>query len=70
MYTLFNLNIKEKVIEVLVKHPEGLTIIEISKILGIHRHTLTKYIYQLIGEDAIKYRMVGTAKLCYLSEEK
>ncbi len=61
-------NIKERIIEILKKHPEGLTIIELSRILGVHRHTLTKYVYQLIGEGLIYQRKVGTAKLCYLRE--
>jgi predicted transcriptional regulator len=59
-------NIKQKVIETLIKHPEGLIVNEISKILGIHRHTLTKYIYQLVGEQLIYQRRIGSAKLCCL----
>jgi DNA-binding IclR family transcriptional regulator len=62
-------NIKQKVIEVLKKHPEGLIINEISKILGIHRHTLIKYIYQLVGEQLIYQMNIGSAKLCFLRVE-
>jgi len=61
-------NFKERIIDVLKKHPEGLTIIEISNLIGSHRHTITKYIYQLIGEGLIYQRKVGTAKLCYLRD--
>jgi predicted transcriptional regulator len=63
-------NFKERIIEILRNHPEGLTIIEISKLLDSHRHTITKYIYQLIGEGLIYQRKIGTAKLCYLKDEK
>jgi predicted transcriptional regulator len=63
-------NFKERIIVILRNHPEGLTIIEISKLLDSHRHTITKYIYQLIGEGLIYQRKIGTAKLCYLKDEK
>jgi predicted transcriptional regulator len=69
VYTLAK-DVKQRIIEVLKKNPRGLTTVEISKILGMHRHTLTKYIYQLLGEGLIYQREIGTAKLCYLSEEK
>ena len=62
-------DIKNKIVEVLKKHPEGLAIVEIIKILGVSKHTVTKYIYQLVGEDRIYLREVGTAKLCYLKDE-
>jgi len=53
-------------IEILKKHPEGLTIASLSKISGLHRHTSTKYIYELIGAGLVLQRSVGAAKLCYL----
>jgi DNA-binding IclR family transcriptional regulator len=62
-------NIKQKIIDILSKHPEGLIVNEISKILDIHRHTLTKYIYQLVGEQTIYQRKIGSAKLCCLRVE-
>lgn len=65
-----NNNIKGKIIKVLKKHPEGLTIIEIADKIGMSRHTITKYVYQLIGEGLIFYREIGTAKLCYLKGKK
>lgn len=49
-----------------VKHPEGLTFTQIAKLVGMHRHTVTKYVYQLIGSGEIYQREVGTARLCYL----
>ncbi|MEM5778761.1 MAG: helix-turn-helix domain-containing protein [Candidatus Aenigmatarchaeota archaeon] len=59
-------NIRNEIIEILEKHPEGLTLVEIEKIIGVSKHTVAKYIYQLVGEGLIYQREVGTAKLCYL----
>lgn len=67
---LVHKNYRERIIKLLKEHPEGLTTVEIARMLGSHRHTITKYIYQLIGEDLIHQRKVGSAKLCYLKEEK
>jgi len=61
--------ITEQIVEILSKHPEGLTAVDLAKLLGIHRHTVTKYIYQLIGSEEIHQRQVGPAKLCYLSKK-
>jgi len=58
------------IIKLLKEHPEGLTTVEIARMLGSHRHTITKYIYQLVGEGLINQRKIGSAKLCYLKEEK
>jgi len=63
-------DIRNELIEILKEHPEGLTIVEIEKILKVSKHTAAKYIYQLIGEGLIYQREVGTAKLCYLKDEK
>lgn len=62
-------NVKGRVIKILKKHPEGLTILDISKEIGMSRHAVTKYVYQLLGERKIFQREVGTAKLCYLREK-
>jgi ribosomal protein S24E len=59
--------IKQKIIDLLKEHPEGLPILEIAKLIGMHRHTVTKYIYHLIGTGAVHQRDVAAAKLCYLS---
>jgi len=63
-------DVEEKIIDLLSKHPEGLTAVDISKILGMHRHTATKYINRLVGSEKIYQRQVGPAKLCYLSERE
>jgi predicted transcriptional regulator len=67
---LVHSNYRERIIKLLKEHPEGLTTVDIARMLGSHRHTITKYIYQLVGEDLIHQRKIGSAKLCYLKEEK
>ena len=62
--------IREKIIKILKKHPEGLTTVDIAKEIGMTRHSVTKYIYQLLGEGLIFQREIGTAKLCYLKGRK
>ena len=61
-------DMKKRVIELLKKHPEGLTTVEMAKMLNTNRHTLTKYIYELVGAKTIHQRKVGPAKLCYLKK--
>jgi len=61
--------IKEKIIQILRKHPEGLPILELAKLVGFHRHTVTKYVYELIGADVIQIREISTAKVCLLKEK-
>lgn len=59
--------IKERIKKVLLKHPEGLHILGIARLVGAHRHTVTKYIHELIGAGVIYQRDFGTIKICYLS---
>ena len=56
------------IINILRKHPDGLTITSIAELAGMHRHTATKYVYELKGAGVINERDVGSAKLCYLRE--
>jgi DNA-binding Lrp family transcriptional regulator len=63
-------DIRNEIIEILKKHPEGLTFVQIEKMLKVSKHTVARYIYQLVGEGLIYQREVGTAKLCYLKDEK
>ena len=60
-------HIKEKIIYVLKEHPEGLHILGLTPFVGAHRHTVTKYIHELMGAGVIYQREIGTVKLCYLS---
>ena len=63
-----NNTIKEEIIKVLDKHPEGLTFSGIARMLNVHRHTLTKYIYEMKGAGVVFVRDLGTLKLCYLKK--
>ena len=58
---------EKRIINHLKKNPQGLMISEIADAIGVHRHTVTKYIYKLEGAGLIKIRKVGIAKLCYLN---
>lgn len=60
---------KELVIKLLEKDREGLTIIEISKILKISRNTVAIVLAELKGAELIRIRPVGRAKLHYLKSE-
>jgi len=64
------IDVRKKIIENLKNHPEGLTAVEISKYIGMSRHSITKYVYQLLGEDSIYQRKIGTAKLCFLKVKR
>jgi len=59
---------KKTIVEILKKHPEGLTLQRISKLCGMSRLTATKYEHELMGAGIIYQRKVGIAKLCYLKE--
>ena len=62
-------NFKERIEEVLSNHSEGLSIAEISRILGANRHTITKYIHELLGAGIVNQRDLGTVKLHYLAKD-
>src|SRR4030042_3647177 len=57
---------KKLIIDTLRKHNKGLTILTISKLTGIHRHTAAKYIHELLGAGVLYQREIGPAKLCYV----
>lgn len=60
---------RDKVIVLLKKHPQGLTIMEIAELLDVSRITIAKYVYGLAAEGMIRQRQVGPAKLCYLEKK-
>ena len=60
--------IKERILNVLKRHPEGLTIDSLSEMVGAHRQTITKYIFWLDGAGLIHRRRVGSATLHYLKK--
>ncbi len=62
--------VREKIIKLLSKHPEGLTFAQVSREIGMHRNTVTKYLYELSGAGIVKIRDLKTLKLCYLADKK
>ena len=63
-------NVRESIISILRKENSGLSITDISEKIGMNRRSVTKYIYQLLGEGLLYHRKVGTAKLCYLKVKR
>jgi len=56
---------KDLVVELLKKNTDGLTVIEISKILKISRNTAAVALAELKGAELIRIRHIGMAKLNY-----
>ena len=69
MVTTSGEKVKREIVKLLEKHPEGLTIKEISEKLNLHRQTVTKYVLELKGAGAIIRKRVGSATLHYLKEK-
>ena len=63
-------NFRERIIDSLKKHPEGLTLWDLAKNTGINRITVSKYIFGMVFEGIVYQRNVGPAKLCYLKMRK
>jgi len=61
--------IRQKILQTIADHPEGLAISHIANITRFHRHTVTRYIENLIGAGVIYQRDLGTVKLHYLSKK-
>ncbi|MFH0929622.1 MAG: hypothetical protein V1818_04735 [Candidatus Aenigmatarchaeota archaeon] len=59
----------KSIIEALRMNPEGLTLLSLASVTGLHRHTCTKYINELLKADVVYQRDVGVAKLCYLKKK-
>ena len=59
-------NVKEEIIRILESHPEGLTVQNLSDWIGVSRHTVIKYVFELKGSGIIYRRRVGSATLHYL----
>ena len=53
--------------ELLTEQPRGLSITEISRILGIHRTTVSKYLDALQIKGEVDLRVVSTAKVYHLT---
>jgi len=57
-----------KIRSVLRDNPRGLTISEISKIIGINRNSVAKYTDVLLTLGHIEMKRIGPAKMYYLSD--
>ncbi len=60
---------RNRLLEVLKEHPEGLSIEDLSKIMDVHRQTVTKYILWFEGADTVYRRRIGATTLCYLKKD-
>ena len=60
------MKIKPKIVKYLKNHPEGTMILDLAESLGVHRHTIRKYVYMLDEEGKVNIRKIGVAKLCYV----
>ena len=64
--TIEEMKSKKELIEKLLKtNTEGLTIVEISKLLKISRNTVAVVLAELKGANLIRIRPIGRAKLHY-----
>lgn len=61
---------KKLVVELLKRDTDGLTIIEISRILKISRNTAAVALAELKGAELVRIRPVGMAKLNYWKRGK
>jgi uncharacterized membrane protein len=57
---------EKDILKILEKHPDGIKINEIAKILKAPRQTVSKYVYGLRIAGYIEYREVGRSKFCFL----
>ena len=56
------------IIHALRLNPEGLTLLSLAELTGLHRHTCRKYVNELTEAEIVYQRDVGAAKLCYLKK--
>lgn len=61
-----NGSIEKEIISLLDKHVYGLSIGDVSRLLGISRITSAKYLAILVASDKVAERSVGNTKLHYL----
>jgi predicted transcriptional regulator len=61
--------IRDRILELLKKQKEGLTITDVTKFLQIHYSTSSKYLAVLEAEGKIIHRDIGMAKLFKLRDD-
>jgi predicted transcriptional regulator len=64
--TINGKNVREEIIRILETHPEGVTLQSLSDSIGVSRHTIIKYVFELKGSGILYRRRVGSATLHYL----
>ena len=57
---------KEKIIEILEKHPAGLSISSIAEISGLHRNTVARIIEEMENNNEVEMKTIGKAKVYFL----
>jgi len=62
-------DIKNRILGLLRHNPEGLTMLKIASLIGVHRNTIPKYLYELKGAEKVRIRVIGPAKLFYLNKK-
>jgi len=60
--------LKKRILDTLKKHPEGLTIQDLSVLIKAHRQTVTKYVLVLEALELVYRRRIGAVTLHYLKE--
>ncbi len=61
---------KEEILKILLKNQDGLTILELARLLDVSRNTCAIILANLEGAGLIRVREVGKCKLHYLKEGK
>jgi predicted transcriptional regulator len=56
-----------RIVALLRRHSEGLTIQDISRLLGLHRQTVSKYLFAMERSGVTNRRIVGASTLNYLA---
>lgn len=63
------MNTREKIMRVLEDNPSGLSISDLARKTELHRNTISPNVAELMREGKLKYKMVGQAKVYYLSHD-
>jgi Arc/MetJ-type ribon-helix-helix transcriptional regulator len=62
--------IEENILLALQENHGGLSIVEIAKHTGLHRHTVRKYVALLVSKKILLTPTVGTRKVCFLARQR
>lgn len=57
------MSVKNRILKILKNYEDGLTITDVSRLLGIHYTTASKYLAVLEAEGKVVHRRIGMAKL-------